>query len=66
MEDIRGSQEPDSRHLLATRCGSSARDALTYPYLAGHGYAGVRVDIRGSGESTGSSMQNKNKTMGSK
>jgi X-Pro dipeptidyl-peptidase (S15 family) len=29
------------------------RDALTQPYLAGHGYAGVRVDIRGSGELTG-------------
>src|SRR5271154_6925430 len=33
------------------RDGTYARDALTYPYLAGHGYAGVRVDIRGSGES---------------
>jgi len=30
-----------------------ARDALTHPYLAGHGYASVRVDMRGSGESTG-------------
>ncbi|MGK7346834.1 MAG: CocE/NonD family hydrolase [Candidatus Nitrospinota bacterium M3_3B_026] len=29
------------------------RDALTYPYLAGHGYACVRVDLRGSGESDG-------------
>src|SRR5437762_664520 len=35
------------------RDGTYERDALTYPYLAGHGYAGVRVDIRGSGESTG-------------
>lgn len=26
------------------------RDALTHPYLAGYGYAGVRVDIGGSGE----------------
>ena len=25
----------------------------THPYLAGHGYAGVRVDLRGSGKSTG-------------
>src|SRR3954453_428446 len=33
--------------------GTYERDALTHPYLAGHGYAGVRVDIRGSGESTG-------------
>lgn len=30
-----------------------ARDAITHPYLAGHGYACVRVDIRGSGESSG-------------
>ena len=35
------------------RDGTYERDALTYPYLAGHGYAGVRVDIRGSGELTG-------------
>jgi predicted acyl esterase len=35
------------------RDGTPERDALTHPYLAGHGYAGVRVDIRGSGESGG-------------
>jgi uncharacterized protein len=35
------------------RDGTYDRDALTHPYLAGHGYAGVRVDIRGSGESDG-------------
>jgi predicted acyl esterase len=35
------------------RDGTCERDALTHPYLAGHGYAGVRVDIRGSGESEG-------------
>jgi hypothetical protein len=35
------------------RFGTNARDALAHPYLAGHGYAGVRVDIRGSGESDG-------------
>ena len=35
------------------RDGTYERDALTHPYLAGHGYAGVRVDIRGSGESRG-------------
>jgi uncharacterized protein len=34
------------------RDGTYERDALTHPYLAGHGYAGVRIDIRGSGEST--------------
>ncbi|WP_428483192.1 CocE/NonD family hydrolase [Rhodopila sp.] len=35
------------------RDGTYERDALTHPYLAGHGYACVRVDIRGSGESDG-------------
>jgi predicted acyl esterase len=35
------------------RDGTNERDALTHPWLAGHGYAGVRVDIRGSGDSGG-------------
>ena len=35
------------------RDGTTERDALNHPYFAGHGYAGVRVDIRGSGESEG-------------
>jgi uncharacterized protein len=35
------------------RDGTFERDALTYPWFAGHGYAGVRVDIRGTGESDG-------------
>src|SRR3984893_13979811 len=35
------------------RAGPSERDPLPHPYLAGHGSAGVRVDIRGCGESTG-------------
>jgi putative CocE/NonD family hydrolase len=35
------------------RDGTYERDALTHPYFAGHGYAGVRVDIRGTGESDG-------------
>src|SRR5882672_385308 len=35
------------------RDGTVVRDHLTHPYLAGHGYAGVRVDMRGSGESDG-------------
>lgn len=30
-----------------------ARDAIAQPYLAGHGYACIRVDLRGSGESDG-------------
>jgi hypothetical protein len=32
---------------------TSIRDALRHPYLAGHGYACLRVDIRGSGDSDG-------------
>jgi putative CocE/NonD family hydrolase len=35
------------------RDASRARDEQIYPYFAGHGYAGVRVDIRGSGDSEG-------------
>jgi uncharacterized protein len=35
------------------RDGTSERDALNHPYFAGHGYAAVRVDIRGSGDSEG-------------
>jgi putative CocE/NonD family hydrolase len=36
-----------------TRDGTSARDEAMHPYFAGHGYAAVRVDMRGSGESDG-------------
>ena len=32
-----------------TRDGTAARDEAMHPYFAGHGYAAVRVDIRGSG-----------------
>lgn len=35
------------------RDGTAVRDALTHPYFAGHGYASIRVDIRGSGDSDG-------------
>jgi putative CocE/NonD family hydrolase len=35
------------------RDGTAVRDALTHPYLAGHGYACVRVDMRGTGDSDG-------------
>jgi putative CocE/NonD family hydrolase len=35
------------------RDGTSHRDSVTQPYMAGHGYAAVRVDIRGSGDSDG-------------
>jgi uncharacterized protein len=32
---------------------TAGRDGLSHPYVAGHGYACVRVDLRGSGESEG-------------
>jgi putative CocE/NonD family hydrolase len=35
------------------RDGTAARDAHNHVYLSGHGYACVRVDIRGNGESEG-------------
>ncbi len=35
------------------RDGTAARDELTHPYFAGHGYACIRVDMRGNGESDG-------------
>ena len=31
----------------------AVRDSSYHPYFAGHGYAGVRVDIRGTGASDG-------------
>ena len=33
--------------------GTTVRDALRQPYYAGHGYAVLRVDLRGSGDSDG-------------
>ena len=35
------------------RDGTVERDQLTHPYFAGFGYAGVRVDMRGTGDSEG-------------
>ena len=35
------------------RDGTAERDELTHPYFAGHGYACLRVDMRGNGESDG-------------
>ncbi len=35
------------------RDGTIVRDALTHPYFAGHGYAAIRVDMRGNGNSDG-------------
>jgi putative CocE/NonD family hydrolase len=54
-EDAEASPVPAILEYLPyrKRDGTFERDALTHPYLAGHGYACVRVDIRGSGESDG-------------
>ena len=35
------------------RDGMARRDEMMHPYFAGHGYAAVRVDLRGSGDSEG-------------
>ena len=35
------------------RDGTLPRDEMMHPYFAGHGYAAVRVDMRGSGDSDG-------------
>ena len=35
------------------RDGTIARDELTHPWFAGHGYACLRVDMRGNGDSDG-------------
>lgn len=35
------------------RDGTLPRDELMHPYVAGHGYARVRVDLRGNGDSDG-------------
>jgi len=35
------------------RDGTIMRDALTHPYFAGHGYAAIRIDMRGGGDSEG-------------
>lgn len=35
------------------RDGTVVRDELMHPYVAGHGYACVRVDMRGNGDSEG-------------
>src|SRR6478609_2599730 len=32
---------------------TAVRDSIHHPYFAGHGFAGVRVDLRGSGNSEG-------------
>ena len=54
-EDAERDPVPAILEYLPYRCrdGTILRDAETYRYLAGHGYAGVRVDLRGTGDSDG-------------
>ncbi len=35
------------------RDGLKSRDEEMYPYFAGHGYASLRIDLRGTGDSDG-------------
>ncbi|WP_024874155.1 CocE/NonD family hydrolase [Saccharomonospora piscinae] len=46
---------PAVLEFLPYRLGdlTAQRDSIHHPYLAGHGFAGVRVDLRGSGDSDG-------------
>ena len=43
--------DPSARHIIDVQ--TATRDALMHPYIAGHGYACIRVDQRGSGDSDG-------------
>ncbi|HEY2788504.1 MAG TPA: CocE/NonD family hydrolase [Gaiellales bacterium] len=54
-EDAEAAPVPAIFEFLPYRLndGTAVRDSHHFPYLAGHGYAGVRVDIRGTGESDG-------------
>jgi predicted acyl esterase len=54
-DDAEGDPVPAVLEYLPYRKndGTAVRDAARQPYLAGHGYAAVRVDLRGTGESDG-------------
>ena len=54
-EDAEDNPVPALLEYLPYRKDDSTapRDALRHPYLAGHGYASARVDMRGSGDSDG-------------
>ena len=54
-EDADEHPVPAILEFLPYRKGDAfaARDSHHHPYLAGHGYVGVRVDLRGSGDSDG-------------
>ena len=53
--DAHRSPVPALLELLPYRKGDLMRgsDETYHPYFAGHGYASIRVDIRGSGDSFG-------------
>ena len=54
-EDAAGNPVPAILEFLPyrKRDGTVERDQFTHPWFAGHGYACLRVDMRGSGESEG-------------
>lgn len=54
-EDAEADPVPAILEYLPYRKNDSTavRDAIRHPYFAGHGYASVRVDMRGSGDSDG-------------
>lgn len=54
-EDAEANPVPALFELIPYRKsdGTTHRDSLRQPYYAGHGYAVVRVDLRGSGDSDG-------------
>jgi len=54
-EDAEANPVPGILEFLPYRLndGTAVRDSRHFPYLAGHGYACVRVDMRGTGESDG-------------
>jgi hypothetical protein len=54
-QDAGGDPVPAVLEYLPYRLtdGTAHRDATQHPYFAGHGYASVRVDMRGTGNSDG-------------
>jgi putative CocE/NonD family hydrolase len=54
-EDAEASPVPAVLEYIPYRKRDSTRgrDAMNHPYIAGHGYVSVRVDMRGSGDSDG-------------
>ena len=54
-EDAEDDPVPAILEYLPYRKGDAfaKRDSYHHPYFAGHGYAGVRVDLRGTGDSDG-------------